>query len=410
MEKEIFKLVNCLSKSKTAYNFINSIELPEGCIVVEKRFAKLESNKSYFFKLSSSAGILVRTPKMVEPATGFNIVAAHTDSPALKLKPNYLLKDEHYTRLATEIYGGPIVSTWLDIPLSLAGRVFVKTPDEIEEITVNLKEPIFTIPNMPPHLERTINEGYKYNPQIDLNAVAPKNFVLEQYLGVEVGSIVSHDLFLVPEMDARIVNNEFIFSNRIDDLACSFVGLEAFNTSVPTNKINILCCFDNEEVGSRTKQGADSTLLGDILDLIYESFNYSQVDKLNALKDSFMISADNAHAVNPNHPEKFDKLNSAYMNEGIVIKYNANQSYTTDALSAASFKQLCDSVKVPYQGLSNRSDIRGGSTLGNIALAHVSIPSVDIGLPQLAMHSTMEILGQQDVLDAIKVIKAFYSK
>jgi len=410
MEKEIVKLVNCLSQSKTAYNFINNIELPEGCAVVDNGFSKLEPNKSYFFKLSSSAGILVRTPKEVSPSTGFNIVAAHTDSPALKLKPNYLIKDKHYTMIATEVYGGPIVSTWLDIPLSLAGRVFVKTSKGIEELEVNLKEPIFTIPNMPPHLEKTINQGYKYNPQIDLNALAPKDFNLEKYLGVEEGSIISHDLFLVPEMDARVVGNEFVLSNRIDDLACVFAGLEAFNASVPTSKINILCCFDNEEVGSRTKQGADSTLLGDILDLIYESFNYSQVDKLNALKNSFMISADNAHAVNPNHPEKFDKLNSAYINEGLVIKFNANQSYTTDALSAASFIDLCDSVKISHQVLANRSDIRGGSTLGNIALSHVSISSVDIGLPQLAMHSTMETLGQQDVLDTIKVLKAFYSK
>jgi aspartyl aminopeptidase len=410
MEKQIERLVDCLNKSKTAYNFIDSLDLPKEIVVLDEVYSKLAADTTYMIKISSSACVLVKTPKTVEKGMGFNMFAAHTDSPALKLKPKFLLKDSHYTRIATEIYGGPIISSWLDIPLTLAGRVFVKTSDGIEEKVINLKEPLFTIPNMPPHLETTINSGFKYNPQVDLIALAPKDFDLETYLSLEAGSIISHDLFLVPSMKAKVIKDDFIFSNRIDDLACVFVGLESFLAVAPKDKINILCCFDNEEVGSRTKQGADSTLLTDILDLIYESFEYSKIDKMNALKKSFMISADNAHAINPNHPEKFDNLNLTYVNEGIVIKYNANQSYTTDALSASVFKSLCDSLNIPYQEMANRSDTRGGSTLGNIALSHVSIPSVDIGLPQLAMHSTMEVLGQKDVLETIKVIEAYFSK
>ena len=410
MNKEITELADCLTKSKTAYNFVDELSHRQGIEIIDGTYSTLLANHTYLVKISSSACILIKTPRQVTKGMGFNIFAAHTDSPALKLKPHFLLKDEHYTRLSTEVYGGPIISSWLDIPLTLAGRVFIKDGETTTEKIINLKEPLFTIPNMPPHLETNINKGFIYNPQIDLLALAPKDFSLEKYLDVPENSILGHDLFLVPAMDAKIIGDDFIFANRIDDLACVYVGLKAFIDSVPQDKINILCCFDNEEVGSRTKQGADSTHLNDMLDLIYESFAYSQVDKLNALSHSFMISADNAHAVNPNHIEKFDSLNKTYLNEGVVIKYNANQSYTSDGLSSAYFKSLCQSIDAPYQEFANRSDMRGGSTLGNIALSHVSIPSVDIGLPQLAMHSTMEVLGQKDVVEAIRIISAYFNR
>lgn len=410
MKSKIEKLVELLNKSKTAFNFISEMDLPSDAVIFDEKFKRISSGKTYAIKISSSACILVKTPKEVKPGMGFNIFAAHTDSPALKLKPNFLIKNKHYTCIRTEVYGQPIISSWLDIPLTLAGRVFINKDGKLEERIVNLEKSLFTIPNLPPHIEKNINSGYKYNPQYDLPALAPKDFTLEKYIGVPEDSIISHDLFLVPALKAQVIGDEYIYSNRIDDLACAFVGLESFLNTTPKDKINILCCFDNEEVGSRTKQGADSTFLKDVLDLIYESFSYTQVDKMNALKNSFLISADNAHAVNPNHPELFDNLNSTYMNEGIVIKVNANQSYTTDALSSAKFKSLCKSLNKNYQELANRSDIRGGSTLGNIALSHVSLSSVDIGLPQLAMHSTMEVLGQKDVLDAIDIASAFFAE
>lgn len=410
MNNCIEKFTACLNRSRTAYNFIEELDVPKDVVVFDKKYSHLKANTTYFIKVSSSACILIKTPEKVNPGMGFNIFSAHTDSPSLKLKPNFLIQDSNYTRISTEVYGGPIISTWLDIPLTLAGRVFVKDKDEIEEVIVNLKDPLFVIPNMPPHLERTINSGYKYNPQIDLAAIGPRDFSLEKYLNLPKGSIVSHDLFLVPSREAITVGEDYIFSDRIDDLACAFVGVDALFKATPKDKINIVCCFDNEEVGSRTKQGADSTVLENILELIYESFDYSKLDQINSLKESFMISADNAHAINPNHPEKFDSLNKTYLNEGIVVKYNANQSYTTDGLSSSKFKLMCDSLDVKVQDLANRSDIRGGSTLGNIALSHVSIPSVDIGLPQLSMHSTMEVMGQKDLVDAMKIAERFFSE
>ena len=349
----------------------------------------------------------------------FNIVASHSDSPTFKIKAIAEIEVKNkYVKLNTEKYGGMICSTWFDRPLSIAGRILVKENNAVKTHLVNIDKDLVIIPNLAIHMNREVNDGYTYNAQIDMLPLYGDNSskgslmkTIAKEAEVEEESILDTDLFLYNRMNGTKIgsNEEYISSPRLDDLECAFTSLSAFLSENTSNSASVYCVFDNEEVGSGTKQGADSTFLYDVLRRINISLGKTEEDYYRLISSSFMVSADNAHALHPNYTDKSDLTNKVYMNDGIVIKYNANQKYTTDAVSASIFKTICDSVDVPYQTFTNRSDILGGSTLGNISNAHVSLNTIDIGLAQLAMHSTYETAGAKDVTYMIDAIKAFYN-
>lgn len=357
---------------------------------------------------------------IAERVSGFHIAAAHSDSPAFKVKavPESPV-EHHYVRLNTEKYGGMILSTWLDRALSVAGRIAVRQGDTILTKLVNIDRDLLVIPNLAIHMNREMNKGVEYNPQVDMLPLFAEYDeekkdglmrLVAKAAGVEPEDILGHDLFLYVREKGRIIGGagEFVLSPRLDDLQCAFSIAKAFAESVPECCINVCAIFDNEEVGSGTRQGADSTFLEDTLWRIAESLRLSRSRYLQWIAGSFLISADNGHALHPNHPEKADPANRPCLNGGIVIKYHGSQKYATDALSAARMKEFCRRADVPFQAYANRSDIPGGSTLGNISTAHVSVSSVDIGLAQLAMHSAVETAGVRDTKYAVDMLKAFY--
>lgn len=352
------------------------------------------------------------------PFDHFQLVASHSDSPTFKLKTNP--EDAvcaQYVRLNVERYGGMIMSTWLDRPLGIAGRALVREGNRLTTRLVDWGRDAVLIPSMPIHFNREVNDGYKYNPQVDLLPLLgdprAKGAVLAETAracGAKPEEIAGCDLFLYNRMPGSVwgANGEYFSAPRIDDLECAFASLRAFLAASPAGHVNVYAMLDNEEVGSGTKQGADSTFLGDVLCRASSALGLSADETRAALAASFMVSADNAHAVHPNHPEKYDAGDRAFMNGGVVVKHNANQKYTTDAVSGAVFASICERAGVPVQHFSNRSDILGGSTLGNIANTHVSMNTVDIGLGQLAMHSSYETAGVSDIDHMIRALTAFY--
>ena len=348
----------------------------------------------------------------------FQIAASHSDSPMFKLKPN--AEDSSsapYIRLDVERYGGMILSSWFDRPLSIAGRALVRREGRLVTRLVDFGRDALLIPNMPIHFNRSVNDGYSYNAQVDLlplYAGAEAKGALAREIARACGTgeadVVSSDLFLYNRMPGSVwgAGNEFFSCPRIDDLECAYTSLQAFLAAPARGHADVWAMLDNEEVGSGSKQGADSTLLGDVLARVCAALGMEDAQARAAVSSSFMVSADNAHAVHPNHPEKYDSLNRAFMNGGVVIKHNANQKYTTDAVSQAIFSEILAHAGVPVQHFSNRSDVAGGSTLGNIANTHVSMNTVDIGLAQLSMHSCYETAGTQDVAHMIRALTAFY--
>ena len=370
----------------------------------------------YYVTRNRSAVIALRIPE--DGFTHFQIVASHSDSPTFKLKP--IAEDAvgtQYIRLNVERYGGMIMSTWFDRPLSIAGRVLVRSGSGLETRLVNLDRDAVLIPNMPINFNREVNDGYKYNAQTDLMPLygdaSAKDTLLSQIAeacGAERGDIAASDLFLYNRMEGSIwgANNEYFSCPRIDDLECAYTSMQAFLAAPAAGHVNVCAVFDNEEVGSGSKQGADSSFLTDVLTRAAAALGMGGDAVRAAFSASFMASADNAHAVHPNHPEKYDAGNRTYMNGGVVIKHNANQKYTTDAVSCAIFSEICARAGVPVQHFSNRSDVLGGSTLGNIANTHLSMNTVDIGLAQLAMHSSYETAGCADADHMIRALTAFY--
>ena len=322
-----------------------------------------------------------------------------------------------YTQLNTERYGGMIISTWFDRPLSVAGRIITSDETGIRTHLADLGRDALVIPNVAIHMNRDINDGFKYNAQVDTLPLfgdgAAKGRLIKELAdgaGVDANDITGYDLFLYNRMRGTTFGpeNEFICCPQLDDLECAFTSLKAFVAAENPQSACVYYVSDNEEVGSGTKQGADSTFLSDVLERINISLGRTREQYFTAVASSLMLSADNAHAVHPNHPEKTDATNCVFMNEGIVIKHNANQKYTTDAVSAAMFQRICRSAGVPCQHFSNRSDMAGGSTLGNISNAHVSLNTIDIGLAQLAMHSCYETAGVKDIGYMTDGIRAFF--
>ena len=379
---------------------------------------ELEAGRGYFVTRNGSAIIAFRIPK--KDYTGFQMMASHSDSPVFKIKANAeITVDRQYVKLNVERYGGMLCAPWLDRPLSVAGRVIVRTEEGIETRLVNIDRDLMIIPNLAIHMNRQVNDGYKFNAQTDMlplfcekgeEADAFRKLIASE-AGVDAEDILDTDLFLYNRMPAVSLglNNEFIASGRLDDLQCAFASLKGFIEAVPADSVAVHCVFDNEEVGSGTKQGAAGSFLRDTLQRINRGMGRTEDEYLMSIASSFLVSADNAHAVHPNHTDKADPTNRPYLNKGIVIKYSANQKYTTDAVSGAIMRAICNKADVPYQTFTNRSDMLGGSTLGNISQSQVSLNTVDIGLAQLAMHSPYETAGAKDTAYLIEAAKVLFS-
>lgn len=377
----------------------------------------LEPGRRYFVTRNLSSVIAFDVPEC--GLSHFQIVASHSDSPTFKLKPSCEdVAAGRFVRLNTERYGGLIMSTWFDRPLSIAGRVLVRTESGFETRLVDLNRDAVLIPSMPIHFNREVNDGYKINPQVDtlpLYADEPETGSLMKEIaascGAEAEEIAGGDLFLYNRTPGSIWGKDDAFFScpRIDDLECAYTSMRAFLSTRANGHVNVCAVFDNEEVGSATKQGADSTFMADVLSRVCAALGASDAQTRAQIVKSFMVSADNAHGVHPNHSEKYDAQNRTFMNGGVVIKHNANQKYTSDGVSASVFAAVCEKAGVPVQHFSNRSDILGGSTLGNIANVHASMNTVDIGLPQLAMHSSYETAGVQDVAHMVNALTSFYA-
>ena len=417
-ENMVQKLISFIRQSPTCYHAVDAIQraLPDYAVLNEGEKWNLQPGGKYIVIRNGSSVIAFTLPK--GNFTGFQLIASHADSPAFKIKENaeVAVKDK-YVQLDTERYGGMIMSSWFDRPLSIAGRALVRTPQGVASVLVNLERDLCVIPNVAIHMNREVNNGYKYNPAVDLyplwgSADAKNTFraAVAEAAGISEKDLMGADLFLYNRMEGRVwgVKEEFLSAPRLDDLECAFASVEAMKAARPGSHANVCCVFDNEEVGSTTKQGADSTFLSDVLRRIALALGRPEEDYYTLLSNSFMLSADNAHAVHPNHPEYSDPLNQTEMNKGIVIKFNANQKYTTDGVSEAVFHHICEKAGVPVQHYANRSDLAGGGTLGNISGSHVSINTLDIGLAQLAMHSCYETAGTKDVQYMVDGMRAFY--
>lgn len=349
----------------------------------------------------------------------FQMSAAHADSPTFKVKAIPELEGpEGSLRLNVEGYGGMIDYTWLDRPLSVAGRVMVRGTKDVESRLLYVDRDVALIPSVAIHMNREVNQGFAFNHQVDLcplfsaGELTEGAFVqlLADELGVSTDRVLAYDLFLVNRQPGVVwgAREEFVSAPKLDDLQCAFASLKAFLAARNDHDVSVYACFDNEEVGSLTKQGARSTFLRDTLVRLNAALGKDEPDYLRAVAGSFMVSCDNAHAVHPNHPEHADQANRPRLNGGVVIKEHAGQLYTTDAFSRAVFSALCRDAGVPVQTFANRSDKRGGSTLGNLSNAQVSVHALDIGLPQLAMHSSYETAGVRDTAWAVEALKAFF--
>lgn len=413
MDNRILSLKNYLDVSVSVYHAVDALskELDRAGYIClsEGDTWNLVPGGKYYMTRSGTALMAFRVPK--GNIKGFMLSASHSDRPCFKVKENCELKG-NYTRMAVERYGGMLIAPWMDRPLSIAGRVLVETDEGVQMKLVNIDRDLLMMPNVAIHMNRQANEGYKWNPAVDTlplmggkDAAGKLEKLLEEAAG---GKVLGHDLYLYIREKARIwgMDDEYISSAALDDLACAWLCTQGFLKAAESESIPVLCVFDNEEVGSSSLQGADSDLLSLLLKRICDSLN---LPLENMLSRSFMLSADNAHAIHPNHPEFADPNNAPVVNKGVVLKFNANQRYTTDGVSAAIFRKVCGKADVPVQTYCNRADLAGGSTLGNISLNHVSVQSADIGLPQLAMHSCYETAGVQDAIWMEEALTAFYS-
>ena len=362
----------------------------------------------YYVNRGGSAVLAFRVPE--GEALGFLISAAHTDRPAFKLKENGEIEGV-YPRLAVERYGGQILAPWLDRPLSIAGRVLVQTEHGAESRLLDIDRDLLLIPNVAIHMNRQANDGYKWNPVTDVLPLlaSPENkgqfaAMLEKEAGCK---ILSHDLFLYIRQKASVwgLDESFLSSAALDDLECVWGCFQGFLNAATGRSIPLFAALDSEEVGSCSPQGAGSTLLRQTVSRIAQALALAE-NRL--LAQSFLVSADNAHAQHPNHPELADSGNAPKMGGGIVIKFNSNLRYCTDGLSAAVMRTVCQRAGVNSQNYYNRPDIPGGSTLGCISIGQVSVPTVDIGLAQLAMHSCYETAAVSDAIDLEKAMTVYF--
>ena len=412
MDKRIGQLRDFLDSAHSVYHAVAALSwlledegyqlLPEG-----EQWTLYPGSK-YYMTRGGSALVAFRVPEVVP--VGFMMSAAHADRPGFKLKENGELVG-NYTRLSTEKYGGMLMAPWLDRPLSVAGRVLVETEDGVESRLLDIDRDLMLIPNVAIHMNRKVNEGYTWNPAVDMlpllggkDAAGRLEALLENEAG---GKILGHDLYLYVRQKASVwgIDSEYISAAGLDDLECVWGCTQGFLSAREARAIPVLCVFDSEEVGSCSAQGAGSGLLETVLERICKALDLDLPAMLNG---SMMLSADNAHALHPNHPELADPANAPVLGGGVVLKFNANLRYCTDGLSAAVFRKICAKAGVNVQTYCNRADMVGGSTLGNISLGQVSVPTVDIGLPQLAMHSCYETAAVADAIALEEAMAAYF--
>ena len=408
-------MMDFIRRSPTAFHAVANLrEMLEGQgfrPLNECESWKLVPGGRYCVTRNQSSIIAFRIPK--GDFNHFQLVASHSDSPCFKLKPSAGRDSNSYAILNVEKYGGMIMQTWFDRPLSIAGRAVVRTAEGIGTRLVCLDRDLALIPNLPIHFNRDVNDGVKLNPQVDMLPVigeAGTDYMalVAEALGVDGTDILGCDLYLVNRDEPRRwgAKGEYIASPRLDDLECAYASIRALLDAKPSDHVDMACVFDNEEVGSGTRQGADSTFLSEVTRRIVATLGGGDYE--TALARSMMLSADNAHGVHPNHPEKYDENNRVALNGGVVVKFNAAQKYTSDGVSQAVFEEICRRADVPVQRFANRSDIPGGSTLGNIANTHASMITVDIGLAQLSMHAANESAGVHDLAHMIRAMRAFH--
>jgi len=379
--------------------------------LAEQESWELHAGGKYFVTRNQSSILAFRIPE--GDWRGFMMTASHSDTPCFKLKPAPLMTEGSYLKLNTEPYGGMIAESWLDRPLSLSGRVLVATKSGIAAQLLHIDRDLLSIPNLAPHMKNSADKERSLNPQTDLLPLLGMadngEFVgfLADELGVAPDAILDYDLFLYCRQAGSIwgKNHEFVSSPRLDDLLCVFACLQGFVHESHPGILPVFAVFDNEEVGSGTKQGAKSGFLYDTLNRICRSLGKEYA---TCLSGSFLLSCDNGHALHPNRTEKADPTNRPLLNGGVLLKYNANQRYTTDGVSASILRQICKQAEIPLQTYVNRSDIPGGSTLGNLACEKVSVNSADVGVAQLSMHSAWETAGTKDTQYLLDAIKAFY--
>ena len=369
----------------------------------------------YVVTRNDSSLLAFRVPE--GEAAGFALAAAHSDSPTFQIKEQAEKLSTRCTVLDTEKYGGMLMNTWFDRPLSVAGRIIVERDGTLEARLVDVDRDLMIIPSVAIHMNRAANDGVKLLANVDtfpLLGCGAQDLraIVAEAAGVAPEQILGYDLFLYLRGRGSVLGaeGELIGSPKLDDLACAFALTEGFLQSSPSGAIPVLAVFDNEEVGSETKQGAASNFLRDTLRRLTLALGKTEEDYLRWCAGSFLVSADNAHAQHPNHPEFADAQNTPYLNGGVVVKFNANQRYATDAVSAAAFRLLCRETGEQTQTYANRSDLPGGSTLGSISDTRVAVPTVDIGLAQLAMHSAYETMGARDLDSLVRVMTAYFGR
>ena len=412
MDNRIQGFCEYLNHSHSAYHAqANLVEIlkEQGYRQLEEAAAwSLAPGGKYYVCRGGATVIAFRIP--ASSPKGFLISAAHTDRPSFKLKENGE-RVGAYTGLSVERYGGALMAPWLDRPLSIAGRVLVETEQGAKAKLIDIQQDLMLIPNVAIHMNRQANDGYKWNPVMDLNpllggknAQGKLNKLLEQEAG---GKILGHDLYLYVREEAKVwgMEEEYISAQGLDDLQSVWGCFQGFLTAPESQDIGVFCALNSEEIGSRTQNGADSSVMEDTLVRIAEGLG---LDIRRLLSQSFLISADNAHAIHPNHPELADPANAPVMGEGVVLKFNSNQRYCTDGLCAALFRKVCQKAGAKVQTYYNRPDIPGGSTLGCVSIAHVSVPTADIGLPQLAMHSCYETASVADTISLMEIMRSYY--
>lgn len=421
LNDELIAFLNESHNEYLAANVIRKILSKSGFKEIkENETWNLKENSKYFFLRNGNSLVAFATPyKLNKSEFYYKIISSHLDSPALKLKENPAVCTNFYEKWKVEVYGGLINSTYVDRPLGLAGRLIVNTKNGLETRIVDTKKAVAVIPNVAIHQNRNINNGFIYNPQVDLlplAGVGEKAHYFDEIISSflkDDEDIVSYDLYLYNFDRAQYVgfNDDLICGQKEDDLSSAFLSLKALidsETNYNESGIKIAAFFNNEETGSLSFSGADSDLLKSTLRRIALFFNAKEDEYLTAIKKSFVLSADNGHAIHPNHPEMSDDKNLCILNKGILLKFNSNMAYTSDAFTSAFVKTLCKDNNIPYQVFFNRSDIRGGSTLGNISISQESILTADIGMPQLAMHSSFETIGSEDTKHMFNLMSSFY--
>ncbi|QUI22032.1 M18 family aminopeptidase [Vallitalea pronyensis] len=427
---------NSMDYAKDLLAFINKSVSPYHSVMEGKRMLleagfrelkmgqewHIQRNGKYYVSPYPTALFAIDVGEIIDHV-GFKIIASHTDSPCFKIKPKSEIVSDGYMSLNTEVYGGPIFSTWFDRPLSIAGKVALKSKNPLKpEISyVDFKRPLLTIPSLAIHMNRQVNKGVEIHPQKhtlplvgQINDALEKENYLLHYLAeemkVDAQEILDFDLYLYVAEEGHMIgfDNEFLQAPKLDDLAMVYGSLRSIIQSKCYDGINIAACFDSEEIGSGTKAGADSALFANILERLSLALNRSKAKHLRMFETSFIISADGAHALHPNAQEEHDPTNRPVLNKGIVLKLSAKQSYATDCESTAAIQQLCDASDLPYQKFVNRSGALGGKTIGPIISSYVPVRAADVGLPMLAMHSTRELIGIKDLVVMDQMFNNFY--